>query len=278
MTEQRIHRAVSADGTEIAGRIHGQGPPLVLFHGAPHDGDLAWEAMVPHLADRFTCYLPSWRGRGLSGDSEDHSPPRQVEDATAFVDSIGGPVYVAGWSVGVAATLGAAANSDAVAAVALYEPTVLPAMREDDLADLDATFQQIGAAVADGRLADAARAFHPFVATNDELAALDADYYERSGPAFPPLLRTLQAYQTYEGPKSTDPEAMARITAPVLLLRGQQTRRATFYTIAEQYVAEHVADPHLRELPGIGHFAPTLTPEPVAEALVSFFGTVRQPA
>ena len=221
MDNDRIHRAFSADGTEIAGRVHGQGPPLVLFHGAPHDGDLAWEALVPHLADRFTCYLPSWRGRGLSADSEDRTPPRHREDAT---------------------------------------------------------FQQVGAAVAEGRLADAARAFHPFVASDDELAALDADYYERSGTAFPPLLRTLQATQTYEGPRATDPESMSRISVPVLLLRGQQTRRATFYADTERYVAQHVADPHVRELPGVGHFAPTHAPEPVAEAFVSFFGTIRQPA
>ena len=278
MASDRIHRAVSADGTEIAGRVHGQGPPLVLFHGAPHDGDLAWEALIPHLADRFTCYVPSWRGRGLSRDSEDHTPPRHVEDATAFVDSIGGSVHVAGWSVGAVPALGAAANSDAVAAMAIYEPTVIPVMSEVDLADMYATFQQVGAAAVDGRLADAARAFHPFVASDDELAALDADYYERSGTAFPPLLRTLQATQTYEGPRATDPESMSRISVPVLLLRGQQTRRATFYADTERYVAQHVADPHVRELPGVGHFAPTHAPEPVAEAFVSFFGTIRQPA
>jgi pimeloyl-ACP methyl ester carboxylesterase len=278
MTEDRIHRAISADGTEIVGRVHGEGPPLVLFHGAPHDGDLAWEALIPHLADRFTCYVPSWRGRGLSGDSEDHTPSRHVEDATAFVDSIGGSVPVVGWSIGVVPALGAAANSDAVTAVAVYEPTVMPVMREDDLADMGATLQQIGAAAADGRLADAARAFHPFVASDDELAALDADYYERSGPAFPPLLRAVQALQGYEGPRATDPEAMARISVPVLLLRGQQTRRATFYSDAERYVAEHVADPHILELHGVGHFAPALAPEPVAEALVSFFETIQQPA
>jgi pimeloyl-ACP methyl ester carboxylesterase len=277
MTPERIHRAVSADGTEIAGRVHGQGPPLVLFHGAPHDGDLAWEALVPHIADRFTCYLPSWRGRGLSVDSEDHTPPRHEEDAAAFVDSIGGSVHVAGWSAGVASAL-AAAHSDAVAALALYEPTVIPVMREDDLADLGATFQQVGAAAADGRLADAARAFHRFVSNDDELAALDVDYYERSGTVFPSLLRTVQASQTYDGPESTDPEAMAQISVPVLLLRGQQTQRANFYTDTEQYVAEHVTNPHVRELPGVGHFAPTIAPGPVAEALVSFFGTIRQPA
>jgi pimeloyl-ACP methyl ester carboxylesterase len=276
MTSDRVHRAVSADGTEIAASVHGQGPPLVLFHGAPHDGDLAWEALVPRLADQFTCYLPSWRGRGRSAASEDHTPPRYEEDAAAFVDSIGGSVLVVGWSAGVTSTL-AAAHSEAVDAVALYEPTVIPVMREDDLADLGATFEQVGAAAANGRFDDAARAFHRFVANDDELAALDADYYERSGTAFPSLLREVQASQTYEGPESTDPETMSRISVPVLLLRGQRTRRAAFYTDTEQYVAEHVADPHVRGLPGVGHFAPIVAPEPVVEALLSFLGSVRQP-
>lgn len=66
MIDGCIHRAVSADGTEISGRVHGQGPPLVLVHGALHDGDIAWSALVSHLTERFTCFLPSLRSRGLS--------------------------------------------------------------------------------------------------------------------------------------------------------------------------------------------------------------------
>ncbi len=76
MTDERIHRAVSADGTELAGRVWGRGPALVLVHGGIGDGDVAWEALLPHLTDRFTCYLPSTRGRGLSSDNPDHSPAR----------------------------------------------------------------------------------------------------------------------------------------------------------------------------------------------------------
>ncbi|HZO68835.1 MAG TPA: alpha/beta fold hydrolase, partial [Kribbellaceae bacterium] len=85
MKEKRIQRAVSADGTKIVGRVVGHGPALVLVHGGIGHGDLAWEALLPHLTDRFTCYLPSTRGRGLSGDHPDHTPPRLVEDVTAFV-------------------------------------------------------------------------------------------------------------------------------------------------------------------------------------------------
>jgi pimeloyl-ACP methyl ester carboxylesterase len=124
MTEERIHRAVSVDGTEIAGRVRGEGPPLVLVHGGIGDGEIAWEALWPHLADRYTCYLPSTRGRGLSADSPDHSPPRLEEDVTAFVDSIGEPAGVVCWSGSGTWVLGAAARSACVAAVAAYEPFV----------------------------------------------------------------------------------------------------------------------------------------------------------
>src|SRR5262245_38785283 len=159
MTEERIHRAVSADGTELAGRVQGQGPPLVLVHGAIGDGAIAWEALLPQLTDRFTCYLPSTRGRGLSADNPDHSPPRLEEDVTAFVDSIGEPVYLVGWSGSGAWVLGAAAHSDSVAAVAAYEPVLITVMGEDDLAHTLGTMEQMGAAVAEGRLVDAVRAF-----------------------------------------------------------------------------------------------------------------------
>ena len=84
---------------------------------------------------------------------------------------------------------------------------------------------------------------------------------------------------SYQGPVSTDPDVLARVTAPVLLLRGQDTRLGTFYSDTERHVAEHVADPHVREpLPGVGHLAPVLAPEPVAKELIPFFESVRRTA
>ena len=68
--------------------MHGQGPPLVFVHGMVADGDTDWQALLPHLTGRFTCYLPSYRGRGLSGDHPDLSPGRMVDDILAYVDSI----------------------------------------------------------------------------------------------------------------------------------------------------------------------------------------------
>lgn len=278
MIDERIHRANSVDGTEIAGRVHGQGPPLVLVHGAPHDGDVAWEDLVPHLTDRFTCYLPSLRGRGLSEDNADHSPPRLQEDVSAFVDSIDKAVYLAGWSAGVSWAL-AAAHSDAVTAVAAYEPTIIPVMREEDGVLRRTMYEQFAEAAADGRLADAMRAFHTFICTDTEMAALDADYYERCGTVVPALLQDGQQAASYEGPPlSTDPEMLAKIAGPLLLLRGQDTQLDTFYEDTECHVAKHVADAHIREpLPGLGHLGPLLAPEPIAKELISFFESVGQP-
>lgn len=280
MTEERIHRAVSADGTEIAGRVRGQGPALVLVHGAIGDGDLAWEALLPLLTDRFACYLPSTRGRGLSADNPDHSPPRLVEDVTAFVDSIGEPVTLVGWSGSGAWVLGAAAaHSGFVAAVAAYEPGVISVMREDDMARTIATMEQMGLAAAGGRLVDAVRAFAAWVCTDDEVAALEqTDFFERWPLAVPAMLRFVQYDAAYDGPRATDPEALAQVAAPVLVLVGKRTRLGTFFAEVAQHLARHVPDAQVREVPGVGHFGPLLHPESIADELITFVESVRQPA
>lgn len=279
MAQERIQRAVSADGTEIAGRVRGEGPALVLVHGGIGDGEVAWEGLWPHLADRFTCYLPSIRGRGLSADDPDHSPPRLVEDVTAFVDSIGKPAYVLGWSGSGAWVLGAAARSDSVAAVATYEPVLVPLMGEDELAGTVATMEQVGAAAADGRLVDAVRAFAPWICTEEEVAALErTDFAERWASRVPAMLRFIQHDGAYEGPRSTDPEQLARVAAPVLLLRGGRTRLGTFFDAVNRYLAQHLATTQVWQVPGVGHFAPVLAPRSIADELVTFFESVRQAA
>lgn len=279
MTEERIHRAMSTDGTEIAGRVLGAGPALVLVHGGIGDGECAWDAMLPHLADRFTCYLPSTRGRGLSADHPDHSPPRLEDDVTAFVDSIGGPVLVAGWSGSGAWVLGAAERSKAVAAVSVYEPTLIPLMAEDDLAETLGTMHQIGTTAADGRLVDAVRLFASWICTEAETAALArTSFAEVWAAQVPAMLRFVEQDGAYTGPRATDPDALARITVPVLVLTGQRTRLRRFFTATAQFIAQHTTDSQVWELPGAGHFAPVLAPESVADELVTFFGSVRQPA
>ncbi len=77
MSGVRVHRTVSLDGTRIVARVHGHGPPLVLVHGAPHDGDVAWAALVPCLAERFHASGPRCRAwaTGARCSSPSPSPP-----------------------------------------------------------------------------------------------------------------------------------------------------------------------------------------------------------
>jgi pimeloyl-ACP methyl ester carboxylesterase len=156
---------------------------------------------------------------------------------------------------------------------------VVSVMRDDDLARTFATMEQMGVAAADGRVADAVRTFAQWICTDDEIAALEqTNFYERWAGCVPAMLRFVQEDASYEGPRSTDAEALGMITAPILLLRGQQTALGTWFADAIRHIAQHVSDPHVRELPGAGHFAPVLAPEPMAKELIRFFGSARQPA
>lgn len=278
MSETRIQRAVSLDGTQIVGRIVGEGPALVLVHGAIGDGEVAWEALLPALSQRFTCYLPSTRGRGLSEENPDHSPPRLVEDVTAFVDSIGGPVYLVGWSGSGAWVLGAAARSTAVVGVAVYEPTIIPLMGEQDLAETFETIGRMGAAAAEGRLVDAMRAFTPWICSAQETEALEqAGFYNSWASCVPAMLRFVQQDGEYDGPRPTDPENLASIDVPVLVMQGRDTRLQDFFTRSAQWIAQHAQDTQVWELPRLGHFAPVLAGESIADELTTFFDGARQP-
>jgi pimeloyl-ACP methyl ester carboxylesterase len=274
MMAGRVQVAISADGTEIVGRVRGQGPALVLVHGGWGDGEVAYEALVPLLADRFTCYTPSTRGRGLSGDNPDHSVHRLAQDVIAFIDTIGEPVCLVGWS-GIEPPLGAAAQSGAVSAMALFEGYVPTVAEEDDLASLGATIERTDAAAADGRLAAAARAFAPFVLTGAELAALDGDFFERWGRSIPAMLQYFRQNLLMEGSRPCDPEQLAKISAPVVALWSRETTKTTWVSKSALYLAQHVADGYVRELTGCGHGAPLVAPEVLAEELTSFFESVR---
>ena len=271
---ERVQVAISADGTEIVGRVRGQGQPLVLVHGGWGDGEVAYEALVPHLADRFTCYTPSTRGRGPSGDNPDHAVHHLVEDVVAFIDTIGEPVCLVGWS-GIEPPLGAAAQSSAVAAMALFEGYVPTVAEPDDLAALGAALDRAAAAAADGRLADAARAFAPYVITGTELGALDENFFERWGRSIPAMFQYFQQNMSAEGPKAYDADQLARISVPVLALWGTETTHPPFVSKSAQHLARHAAAGHVREIAGVGHFAPLIAPDLLAKELASFFGSVR---
>jgi pimeloyl-ACP methyl ester carboxylesterase len=274
MSIQRTHDVTTTDGVTIRGSVHGQGPPLVFLPGGVGDSDLDWQAVLPHLTDRFTCYLPSFRGRGLSGDHPDLRTSRLVEDLVAYVDSIGEVTGLVGWSAG-GTVLAVAAQSDAVEAVAAVEPTMWGLMDEQERAAIGEAVARMGQLAAEGSFTEAARAFFGFPFNDEEMAVADeASYLEAAGRYVPTLLEQLQQTMKSEGPPPDDPGLLGAISAAVLVLHGSNTK--PIFTASARHVVDHVPNATLREIPGAGHAAPLTHPEALAEAFTEFFSPTQQ--
>src|SRR5688572_15002992 len=66
---------VQTTGAVINGVIGGQGPPVLLLHGAPQS-HITWRLVAPRLAANFTVVVTDLRGYGDSS-----KPPDGVEHA-----------------------------------------------------------------------------------------------------------------------------------------------------------------------------------------------------
>ncbi len=276
MSNQRTHRVTTTDGVTIAGTVHGQGPALVFLQGVIGDGDLDWGRVTGQLSDRFTCHLPSMRGRGLSGDHPDLGVARIVDDVVTYIESIGEPAGLTGWSGGGNFSLLAAAQSDAVSAVAPFEPGVMSLMDEQYQAVVGGVVARTGQLAAEGKLAEAARAFAAFPFNEVEIAAMDGvGYFEAAGRYMPSMLKFLGALMENEDP-TANPAVLGAIQAPTVVLLGSNTK--PFYTASARYVTDHVPNARVQEILGAGHAAPLTHPEALAEALAEFFAPAQQPA
>ena len=276
MSNQRTHYVTTTDGVTIGGAVHGEGPPLVFVQGVIGDGDLDWGPLLGHLTGRFTCHLPSLRGRGLSGDHPDLSTPRLVEDLLIYVDSIGEPTGLVGWSGGGTFALAAAARSGVVTRVAPFEPGILSLADEQVQAVIGHAVARTGELAAQGNLTAAVRAFAGFPFNDEEIAvADDAGYFEAASRYVPKLLNLLQQAMESEDP-AADPAVLGAICAPVMVLLGSDTK--PFFITSAKYVADHVPNARIQVIPGAGHAAPLTHPEALAEALTEIFASAQQPA
>lgn len=268
MDDQRTHYVTTTDGVTIGGTVHGVGPPLVLLHGGVGDGDLDWSRLAAHLADRFTCHMPSMRGRGLSSDHPDLSPGRQVDDMAAYVDSVGGPTALAGWSYGAGLALGVAAQCPAVTAVAASESAMSSVMDEQEQATVGAAVARTAELAAEDNMTAAVRAFCGWPFNDGELAVAEySGYFEAAGRYVPNLLGLFQQLMEAEDP--TSDAVLGVISVPVLALHGSDTR--PFFAASARYVADHVPNGRVYGIQGAGHAALLAHAEALAEVLAEFF-------
>lgn len=277
MNDHRTHYVTTTDGVTLGATVHGQGPPLVFLQGVVGDGDLDWQCVLPYLTDSFTCHLPSMRGRGLSGDHPDLSIPRLVEDVVTYAQSIGEPTGLVGWSLGANLAIMAASQSDAMHAIAPFEPPMMCLMDEQEHAVMAGAVEAMAEQAAAGDLTAAVRAFLVWPFTEDEIAAADrAGYTKSAGRYVPGILDFFQQATGPDAPETDEAATLAAIDVPVLALKGSDTR--AFLADSVQYVADHAPDARVHEIPSGAHAAQMVHPETFAQALTGFFSPAPQPA
>ncbi len=113
---------VRANGLDVHYTVEGEGPPLVLLHGASSSALEDWGHQRALFRQSFTCYLVDARGHaGTYWDGEgDWSRDTLLDDLAAFADALDmATFHVAGFSMGAMTALAFATRDPARLASAL---------------------------------------------------------------------------------------------------------------------------------------------------------------
>lgn len=210
--EEKLEKVVSEDGTPIAVWRSGEGPPLVLVHGAAAD-HIRWAPVLPALQERFSVLAIDRRGRGQSGDADEYAIEREYEDVAAVVEWAGEAVNVLGHSYGGICALEAALLTDSVKKLVLYEPPMgFLASPPDVVNRLEALLE--------GGQRDELVAFFM-----REVAGLPADQVEllRSLPAWEARLavaHTIPREESASRHYAFEPDRFRELDVPTLFLQG----------------------------------------------------------
>jgi pimeloyl-ACP methyl ester carboxylesterase len=248
-------RIRSADGTELAYEVAGEGPALAVVTGAFCDkgtsADLA-RVLAPHR----TVYRYDRRGRTDSGDTLPYAVQREVEDLAAII-GLAGEAAVYGHSSGGALALLAAAQGVPMTTLAVYEPPY----RTDGGADPDFA-PHIEACIARGDRAAAVRAFLAGIGLPPE--AIAAAESSPQWAAFLGIAHTLPYDLAIVGDGAV-PAALASITVPTLVAYGDRSMAWLTEAMAELVRTVPGAQEHVLE--GQDH---GVAPGAIAAVLLEF--------
>ncbi|MEX0762108.1 MAG: alpha/beta hydrolase [Dehalococcoidia bacterium] len=251
---------ISRDGTPIACRCSGTGPPLVLVHGMA-GASTRWAPILPGLEEYFTVYAMDRRGRGESGDGDGYAMEREFEDVAAVVDGIGEPVNLLGHSSGGLFSLEAALLTQNIRKLVLYEPL------------------EVGATLPEGgvdrlqALLDAGDREEVLTTFMREFVNIPPQEIEliKSTPAWPArmaaahtLPRELRAEERYE----FDAQRFEGLHVPTLLLTGGDSPQ--FFKGGVEVVDAALPNSWIVVLPGQRHNADQTAPDLFVREVLAF--------
>jgi pimeloyl-ACP methyl ester carboxylesterase len=248
------------DGVSIACEVSGEGPPLVLVHGA---GSARWsfDAVRPHLERSFTVWAMDRRGRGDSTDTDGYTLEREYDDVAEVVRAAGPGTALMGHSYGGLVAAGAALELALLPRLALYEPAMGGVLAEPG------TIDHWEALIDAGERERVVREFLRDIAGMDETAIermVGSAVWEGRLRAAPTVPRELRAEHAHE----LDREALSGLAARVLLLVGSESPDWATRSVAAY--EEAIPDAERVVLPDQGHSANMTAPELLAAELERF--------
>jgi pimeloyl-ACP methyl ester carboxylesterase len=266
------------DGVAVAVFRSGDGPPLVLVHGATAD-HTTWRTSGPLLAARHTLHAVDRRGRGRSGDPPRGTPyaiEREFDDLASVVDAIaaesGGRVDVVGHSYGGRIGLGAALQTPNLRLLVVYEgapPPVAGRGYQDD-----GTLERIEALVAAGDRDEALATFMREIVgmPDDDLAAFRTDpIWPVRAAAVGTTIRELRA----EVSPAASLDALGEVRQPVLQILGGAS--APIFGEATRALDARLRDGRVVTIDGARHAAHHTHPDEFVAVIEAFLAQADVP-
>ena len=266
-----METVTSVDGTEIAYKRTGSGPPLVFVHGSwssHHD----WDDVTPALAESFRVVAYDRRGHSRSERSpgqvtiNDH-----VNDLGELIERLGlAPAWVVGNSFGASIALRlAATHADLLCGVIAHEPPLFDLISDDpDVAPLVEEDEKMTATVAD-RIASedhegGARLFIEFELGPGSWSQLPPDFRAtlvENALAFLDEARDPDQY-------AFDPAWLTEFHRPVMLTMGSESPPT--YTGVVSRLADTLPAVEVARFEGAGHLPHMTHPDEYVEATRDF--------
>jgi pimeloyl-ACP methyl ester carboxylesterase len=240
---------VDLDGIATYYEQHGAGDPVVLLHGGFCSIE-TWQAQVDALSPWYRVHAPERPGQGRTPDREGPiSFEGMLADTVAYLDHFGlDSVHVVGFSDGaITALMLGMEQPERVRSLVSISANLFPDCAteggsQEDVAESDAE--------------------------DPEWAAVWAAY-ERLSPDGPGhgdvVLQKL--FTLWESQPQIDPAALAKITAPTLVLAGDRDSIATDHTLL---IARSITGAQLCVVPDAGHMVTSQRPEVVNSVLLTF--------
>jgi pimeloyl-ACP methyl ester carboxylesterase len=248
-----VQQVDSADGTTIAFRALGSGPPIVFVHGTATSA-VDWLFVSRLLRDRFTAVTMDRRGRGESGDAFDYAIEREAEDVLAVLEAVDGELLV-GHSYGAMCSILAAERTDRLRRLVLYEPPI--AVRADTGDRVEALLGEGGPEAAiEGFLRGAGA---PEAELDRIRASASWPVLLATAPTVPRELRAAEAWRHPGGP----------IDIPTLFLVGAETDNRAYLDGLDELLAAFT-DLRRDSIVGPQHVAHVFNAERFAELVSGF--------